>query len=128
MSLQPWSCHKAAGSTFIGCFEYPAYLPAKTLPKNGRIRQNKLTFLMICVQKVCVQLLNVQVLFSVYPEMVGFGFGQGLKELETGGVAGLRRGFPITENAGRGQRMPLIDGHYLFVIISLTGHFFPGKW
>ena len=33
--------------------------------------------------------------------------------VETGGVAGLRRGFPKSENAGRGRKMPFMDGHEL---------------
>jgi len=31
---------------------------------------------------------NVQALFNVYPEMVGFGFRQGPSEFSTAGIAG----------------------------------------
>jgi hypothetical protein len=52
-------------------------------------------------------------LSSVRPETVDFGSGQGRSELETAGVAALRQGFPRSENAGRGQKMPFMDGDYL---------------
>ncbi len=45
--------------------------------------------------------------------MVDFGSGQGRSEFETAGVALLRRGFQIRENAGLGQKMPFPDGHEL---------------
>jgi hypothetical protein len=45
--------------------------------------------------------------------MVDFGFGQGRKSFETVGVVRLRRGFQKIENAGRGRKMPFMDGHYL---------------
>jgi len=50
-------------------------------------------------------------LFGVHPEVVDFGSGEGRSDLETGGVAGLRRGFPKSENAGRGRKMPAMDGY-----------------
>ena len=49
---------------------------------------------------------------SVYPEMVDFGSGQGRSEVETAGVAALRRGFQPSENAGLGRKMPFVDGIY----------------
>ena len=36
---------------------------------------------------------------------VDFGFGQGRSDWETAGVAGLRRGFPKSENTGQGQKI-----------------------
>jgi hypothetical protein len=48
---------------------------------------------------------------NVFPEVVDFVSGQGRSDLETGGVAGLRRGFPKGENAGRERKMPFMDGH-----------------
>jgi hypothetical protein len=50
-------------------------------------------------------------------ERVDFGSGQGLSDVETAGVAGLRRGFPERENAGRDHKMPVLIGHYLAYII-----------
>jgi hypothetical protein len=47
--------------------------------------------------------------------MADFGSGQGRSDDETGGAAGLRRGFQKSENAGQGQKMPFMDGHYLTV-------------
>jgi hypothetical protein len=44
-------------------------------------------------------------------EMVDFGSGQGRSEVETGGVAALRRGFQPNENAGLGQKMPFLVDH-----------------
>jgi hypothetical protein len=52
-------------------------------------------------------------LFSVPSEVVDFGSGQGRNDLETAGVAGLRRGFPKSENAGWDRKMPFLNGHYL---------------
>jgi hypothetical protein len=49
----------------------------------------------------------------VHPEMVDFGSGQGRSDVETGGVAALRRGYQQSENAGLGQKMPFMDGHGL---------------
>jgi hypothetical protein len=40
--------------------------------------------------------------------MVDFGSGQGRSEVETAGVAALRRGFQPSENAGMGQKMPFL--------------------
>ena len=47
---------------------------------------------------------------SARSEMVDFGSGQGRSDLKTAGVAELRRGFPKSENAGRGRKMPFMDG------------------
>jgi hypothetical protein len=52
--------------------------------------------------------------FSVHPEMVDFGSGQGRSDFETTSVARLRRGFQQSENAGRGQKMPFMDRHSLY--------------
>ena len=51
------------------------------------------------------------ILTSVQPEMVDFGFGQGRSDFEAAGVVRLRRGFQKSENAGRGRKMPFLDGH-----------------
>jgi non-ribosomal peptide synthetase component F len=45
--------------------------------------------------------------------MVDFGSGQDRSDFETAGVVVLRRGFQKSENAGRGRKMPFMDGHYL---------------
>ena len=45
------------------------------------------------------------------PAGVDFGSGQGRREVETAGVAALRRGFQPSENAGLGRKMPFVDGH-----------------
>ncbi len=50
---------------------------------------------------------------SVYSEMVYCGPDQGRSEVETAGVAALRRGFQPSENAELGRKMPFMDGHYL---------------
>jgi hypothetical protein len=46
--------------------------------------------------------------------MVDCGSDQGCSQLETAGVAALRRGFPIGENADMGHKMPFMDEHYLW--------------
>ena len=43
--------------------------------------------------------------------MVDFGTGQGRSDDETGGVAALRRGFQLSENADLDRKMPFVDGH-----------------
>jgi hypothetical protein len=43
--------------------------------------------------------------------MVDFGSGQGRSDVETAGVAALRRGIQQSENAGMGQKMPFLNGH-----------------
>jgi hypothetical protein len=43
--------------------------------------------------------------------MVYFGSGQGRSEVETGGVAVLRRGFQLSENAGLDQKMPFLNDY-----------------
>jgi hypothetical protein len=55
---------------------------------------------------------NRRKLTSGHSETVDFGSGQGRSEFETAGVAELRRGFQIRENAGLGQKMMFMDGHY----------------
>jgi hypothetical protein len=40
---------------------------------------------------------------------VDFSSGQGRSEIETAGVAALRRGFQQSENTGLGQKMPFVD-------------------
>jgi hypothetical protein len=42
-------------------------------------------------------------------EMVGCGSGQGRSDVETAGVAALRRGFQHRENAGPGHKMPFMN-------------------
>jgi len=49
--------------------------------------------------------------FNARPEMVNCGSGQGRSEFETGGLAALRRGFQLSENAGLGRKMPFLVGH-----------------
>jgi hypothetical protein len=44
-----------------------------------------------------------------HPETVDFGSGQGRSVFETAGVARLRRGFQISENAGLGQKILFLD-------------------
>jgi hypothetical protein len=56
---------------------------------------------------------------SVHPEMVGCGSDQGRSEVETAGVAALRRGFQPSENAELGHKMPFMDGHQLSAFIPL---------
>jgi hypothetical protein len=51
--------------------------------------------------------------------MVDFGSGQGRREVLTGGVAALRRGFKPSENAGLGRNMPFVDKQWLFAQIGL---------
>jgi hypothetical protein len=48
-----------------------------------------------------------------YSEMVDFGSGQGRSDIETAGVAALRRGFQRSENAGLDQKVPFLDGQLL---------------
>jgi len=43
--------------------------------------------------------------------MVDCGSDQGRSEVETGGVAALRRGFQQSENAGLDHKMPFMDRH-----------------
>jgi hypothetical protein len=50
-------------------------------------------------------------LACAHPEIVDFGSGQGHSEFETAGVAALRRGFQMSENAGLGQKMLFLDEH-----------------
>ena len=58
-------------------------------------------------------------LTGVHPEMVDFGSGQGRSNFDTDDAVGvarrrvvdLRRGFQKRENAGRGRKMPFLDGH-----------------
>jgi hypothetical protein len=45
--------------------------------------------------------------------MVSFGSGQGRREVETGGVAALRRGFQPSDNAGLDRKAPFLDWHYI---------------
>jgi len=45
--------------------------------------------------------------------MVDFGSGQGRSDIETEGVAALRRGFKYRENTGLGRKMPFVDEHIL---------------
>jgi hypothetical protein len=47
--------------------------------------------------------------------MVDCGPDQGRSEVETTGVAALRRGFQPSENTELGRKMPLMDGHELTV-------------
>ncbi len=54
--------------------------------------------------------------------MVYFGSGQGRREVETGGVAGLRRGFQPNENAGLGRKMPFVDEHLILHQTFLQPH------
>jgi hypothetical protein len=42
--------------------------------------------------------------------MVDFGSGQSRSEFEAAGVARLRRGFQMSENADLGQKTPFLDG------------------
>jgi hypothetical protein len=56
-------------------------------------------------------ILLIQHPFGVRPEMVDFGSGQGRSAFETAGVAGLRRGFQMRENAGMGRKVPFPGGH-----------------
>jgi hypothetical protein len=51
----------------------------------------------------------IKTFFSVFPQMVDLGSGQGRREVETAGVAALRRGSQPTENAGLGQKMPFVE-------------------
>ena len=46
---------------------------------------------------------------KVDPQVVDFGSGQGRSEVETAGVAALRRGFQPNENAGLGRKMPFVE-------------------
>ena len=46
-------------------------------------------------------------------EWVDSGSDRGRDGIETGGVAALRREFQYRENAGVGQKMPILKGHYL---------------
>ena len=46
-------------------------------------------------------------------ELVDFGSGQGRSNIETGGVAALRREFQYRENTGLGKKMRSMDWHYL---------------
>jgi hypothetical protein len=44
--------------------------------------------------------------------MVNFGSGQGRSEVETAGVAALRRGIQPSENAGLDRKAPFLAGHW----------------
>jgi hypothetical protein len=50
-------------------------------------------------------------LVSVRSEMVDFGSSQGRSDVESAGVAALRRGIQQSENAGMGQKMPFQNGY-----------------
>ena len=52
-------------------------------------------------------------LFSVHPEMVDFGSGQGRSLFTATGVAALRRGLQKNENVGLDRKTPFMDGHYI---------------
>jgi hypothetical protein len=52
----------------------------------------------------------VKVLSIARSEMVDFGSVQGRSDVETAGVAALRRGFQLSENAERDQKMPFLNG------------------
>ena len=57
-----------------------------------------------------------------YPKMVAHGSGQGRSNVETGGVAALRRGFQQSENTGLGRKMPFMHGHELLAHQPLGPH------
>jgi hypothetical protein len=50
--------------------------------------------------------------------MVDFGSGQGRNEFESAGVARLRRGFQMSENAGLEQKMPYLDWHSKHLVFA----------
>jgi hypothetical protein len=50
-------------------------------------------------------------LFSVHPEMVDCGSGQGRSDVATAGVAEATPGIAKSENAGLCRKTPLMDGH-----------------
>jgi hypothetical protein len=54
-------------------------------------------------KRLIVAVCHAEGLFSVHPEMVDFGSGQGRSDFETAGVVRLRRGFQMSENAGLGR-------------------------
>jgi len=55
-------------------------------------------------------ILDYELIKNGHPQMVDFGSGQGHSDIETGGVAALRRGIQYRENTGLGRKMPFVDG------------------
>jgi hypothetical protein len=55
-------------------------------------------------------ILDYELIKNGHPQMVDFGSGQGRSDIETGGVAVLRRGIQYRENTGLGRKMPFVDG------------------
>jgi hypothetical protein len=51
------------------------------------------------------------ILRRIHPAMDDFDSGQGRSDLGTPSVAALIRGIPESEKAGRGRKMPFLDGH-----------------
>ncbi len=63
--------------------------------------------------QICQSMTFGGAVSGVRSEMVDFGPRQGRTRVFAAGVAGLRRGRKLAENAASGQNMPFMDGHQL---------------